>query len=209
MAKCSHCQQRKAKRSCPALGSSLCPLCCGRLREKELHCPPGCPYLSQHKPYQENRIVKKKRTVSRDILSDERLAWLTFNIEAALKDYRESHPHFTDREAVLALEYARTRVEKGFSLIVLTKSEGSLKNEAGEAVLLNLNQCRFQRKIILPQDMETYTQEEKLRCLENTILAVQQMARGRLEDRTYLLDLSRRFARFQESSGRDKIITRR
>ncbi|HUU38133.1 MAG TPA: hypothetical protein VMW46_08015 [Candidatus Desulfaltia sp.] len=208
MARCSHCQQRKAKRSCPALGSSLCPLCCGRLREKELHCPPGCPYLSRHKPYQENKVIQKKRTFSEEVLNDERLAWLTLNIEAPLQEFGEQRPGFTDKNAILALEYAKTRVEKGRSLIVLAQDEGQIKNEAGEAILRSLNQCRFQRKIILPQNLETYTPEEKIKCLENTILAVKHLAQGRLEERAYLQDIGRRLALLQDSSSQGKIITR-
>ncbi|MFZ2055367.1 MAG: hypothetical protein WAU81_14360 [Candidatus Aminicenantales bacterium] len=208
MAKCSHCRQRKAKRSCPALGSPLCPLCCGRLREKELHCPPGCPYLTLHKPYQENRVIQKKRTFSEEVLNDERLAWLTLNIEVSLKELGQRRPDFTDKDTILALEYAQSRVEKGQSLIVLAKDEGSAKNEAGEAILLSLNQCRFKRKIILPQNLEAYTPEEKIKCLENTILAVKHLAQGRLENRAYLEDISRRLARLQDSSSQAKIITR-
>ena len=204
---CSHCQKRKAKRSCPALGSPLCPLCCGRLREKELHCHPDCPYLSQHKSYQENRILQKKGTLSEDVLSDERLAWLTLNIEAALKELGERNPGFSDRDAVLALEYAKGRVEKGPSLIIVAESERPPGNAAGEALLQSLNQCRFQRKIVLPQNLESYTPEEKVKCLETAILAVKHRARGQLDGRIYLQDVSRRLSRPQDVSAPDKTIT--
>jgi hypothetical protein len=189
------------------LGSSLCPLCCGRLREKELHCPSGCPYLSRHKPYQENKIIQKKRTFSEDVLNDERLAWLTWNIEAPLKEFADHHAGFMDRDVILALEYAKNGVGKGRSLVVLAREETRVTNEAGEAVLQSLNQCRFQRKIVLPQNLEAYTSEEKIKCLENTILAVKHLARERLEERTYLQDLTRRWSRLQESSNRAKIIS--
>jgi hypothetical protein len=140
-------------------------------------------------------------------LSDERLAWLTLNIEAALKDFAEKHPGFKDKDTLLALEYAKNRVEKGRSLIILAGDEGRVRNEAGEAIVQSLNQCRFQRKIFLPQNLETYTSEEKIKCLDNTILAVKHLAQEHLEDRTYLRDLARRWTRLQESAGRDKIIT--
>lgn len=204
---CSQCKKRKAKRSCPALGSSLCSLCCGRLREKELHCPPVCPYLSRHKPYQENRIIQKKRTLSDEVLNDERLAWLTLNIEAALKEVAEKRSDFRDRDAVLALEYAKGRVEKARPLIVLSEGGRLPMNEAGEAVLSGLNQCRFQRKIILPQSQESYTLEEKVKCLETAILTVKHLARENLGGRTYLQDISRRLSRLQDASKQDKIIT--
>ena len=140
-------------------------------------------------------------------MGDERLGWLTLNIEAPLKEFEEKHAGFTDKEALLALEYAKNRVKKGRSLIILAGDEGRVRNEVGEAIVQSLNQCRFQRKIFLPQNLETYTSEEKIKCLDNTILAVKHLAREHLEDRTYLRDLARRWTRLQESSRRDKIIT--
>ena len=35
-----------------ALGEPICSLCCGVLREKEIHCPSNCTFLVKHKPYQ-------------------------------------------------------------------------------------------------------------------------------------------------------------
>jgi hypothetical protein len=208
MVLCSHCRQRKAKRKCPALGSDLCPLCCGRLREKELHCPSGCRFLTQHKPYQENRIIRKKRTFSEDALQDERLNWLALNIEVPLREYAERNPAFSDKDAVLALEYAKERTEKSRSRLLLPQEERRIRNEAGEAVLMSLDQCRFKRKIILPQDVEKYTTEEKLKCLDNVILGVQHVAGGDLAGQAYLLDLGRRVARLQESQEGKKVVSR-
>lgn len=208
MARCSHCRQRKAKRQCPALGSDLCPLCCGRLREKELHCPPACPFLAQHKPYQDNKIIQKKRPFSEDVLQDDRLNWLVLHIEAALQKYAERNPAFTDRDAILALEYAKDRVEKNRSRLLLSQDEGRVKNDVGEAILLSLEQCRFQRRIILLQDVERYSTEEKLKCLQNVILGVKYLARGSLAGRSYLQDLARRLDRLKKSSDQKKIVTR-
>jgi hypothetical protein len=207
MARCSRCGQRKAKRQCPALGSDLCPLCCGRLREKELHCPPGCPFLSRHRPYQENKIIQKKRTFSEDVPQDERLSWLALNIEAPLQESAARNPAFADRDAILALEYAKDRVEKNRSRLLLPQEEARVKNEIGEAILRNVERCRFQRKIILLEDVERYSSEEKLKCLENVILGVKYLARGSLAGRTYLQDLARRMDRLREFSDQKKIIT--
>ena len=44
---------RKAKRRCPALGHSICAVCCGSKRLKEIHCPTDCVYLAtarEHPP---------------------------------------------------------------------------------------------------------------------------------------------------------------
>ena len=42
---CPLCQQRKAKRSCPALGQSICTVCCATKRLVVIDCPADCPHL--------------------------------------------------------------------------------------------------------------------------------------------------------------------
>src|SRR5258708_415852 len=42
---CSICEKRPAKRACPALASSICPVCCARDRMIKLKCPESCEYL--------------------------------------------------------------------------------------------------------------------------------------------------------------------
>jgi len=206
MPQCSHCLQRKAKRHCPALGSDLCPLCCGILREKKIHCPANCPFLIKHKPYQEMKVIEKKPAFSEDALQDERLNWLSLNIEAPLLEHGERKPDFADKDAILALEYAKDKVEKGKSALVLPKEEEKLKNEVGESIFQSIEQCRYQRKIVLPKDLETYKKDEKLKCLENVIAAVKYGARGNLQGRNYLQDLSRRFAKIKNISEQKRII---
>jgi hypothetical protein len=207
MAKCAHCRQRKAKRHCPALGSDICPLCCGLLREKKLCCPPDCRYLAQHKPYQEKRVIQKRQTYSPGIAQDERLNWLILHIEAPLQESGEKQPGFSDREAVLALEYAREKIEKGKTILLLARENSRVKNEIGEAVFQSLEQCRYERQIILPQTIAGYSKEEKLKCLENVILAVKFMAKGDLDGRGYIQDLIERFGRLKEISGQMRIVS--
>jgi hypothetical protein len=45
MATCSYCEQRKGKRSCPALGGTICSQCCGQHRLQDIDCPSACIYL--------------------------------------------------------------------------------------------------------------------------------------------------------------------
>src|SRR5690349_21016564 len=57
---CSLCGTRKARRSCPALGRMICPVCCGTKRLKEINCPPTCSYLGNaeaHPP----AVVQRQR----------------------------------------------------------------------------------------------------------------------------------------------------
>jgi hypothetical protein len=207
MAKCSHCRQRKAKRLCLALGTNLCSLCCGRLREKTLHCPPACRYLAQHKPYQEKKVIQKRQAYTPEIARDERLNWLILHIEAPLKEAEEKLPGLTDREAVLALEYARQNIEKEKAVLLFAQESGRVRNEVGEAVFQSLQQCRYERQIILPQPTAGYSREEKLRCLDHVILAAKFKARGQLEGRSYIQDLLERFSRLRELSGQKKIVS--
>jgi hypothetical protein len=44
--KCPVCADRKPKRSCPALGQTICTVCCATKRLVEIRCPTDCIYLS-------------------------------------------------------------------------------------------------------------------------------------------------------------------
>ena len=210
---CSRCGKRMAKRRCPALGSGLCSLCCGLLRDKEIHCPPACPYLVRHRPYQEKRILEKRapgRTrepfAGDDLLDDERLAWLVFQLEAPVGALAARLPALTDRDVLLALEYARAGIEKGKSLIVLPGDDLKPKNELGEAIIQAAETSRCAAPVILASGLETYRKEEKLRCLDRIIGTVRLLIRDHPSGRTYIGSLLERFARIREAAPRGKII---
>jgi len=48
---CPLCHARKGKRSCPALGQTICAACCGTKRLVEIACPASCAYLSSARTY--------------------------------------------------------------------------------------------------------------------------------------------------------------
>jgi len=213
MAKCEKCNKRKAKRYCVALGVSLCPLCCGLLREKEIHCPPSCTYLKQHKPYQEKRIIEKKQTSltskelsEEDILSDERMAWLAFHIEMPLKAFAEKKESFKDRDALLALAYAKEKIDKEKSILFMPDERAIPKNKAGEAVYKSIEECRYEKKIIIPGEKDTYEREEKIKCLDRIILSIKLLAKENIEGRNYIQRLLERFAQLKEISRQKKIV---
>ena len=214
MAKCSKCKQRRGKRYCPALGDYLCSLCCGILREKEIHCPSSCTFLIKHKPYQEKRILEKKEVpaprnmaAKEDILRDERMAWLAFHAEAPLKVYAERKESYTDKDAIMALEYAKEKIETGEKLIHIPGEEIKPKNEVGEAIFQSMDKCRYEKEIILPGEIQTYTKEEKIKCLERIILSVKFLAKGNFEERNYIQELLVRFDKIKELSLKKKVIT--
>jgi len=208
MTVCAKCKTRVAKRPCPALGSSLCNLCCGLLREKEVHCPAACPFLGRHKPYQEKKVLEKKAPApSRnpfaedEILKDERLAWLVFQLEAPFRIFAERSPSLTDKDVILALEYARGKVEKGKSLIILPGESLKPKNGLGEAVFQASENTRWEAPIILASGLEAYKKDEKLRCLDRVIRSVKYLARDNPGGRAYLTNLAERFARIKSPSS--------
>ncbi|MFQ6109623.1 MAG: hypothetical protein ACE5L7_08740, partial [Candidatus Aminicenantales bacterium] len=61
-------------------------------------------------------------------------------------------------------------------------------------------------KIILPGETNTYSTDEKIKCLERIMLSIKYWARDNLEGRDYTERLLERFSRLQESSPRNKVI---
>ena len=43
---CPLCQERQARRACPAVGRQICAVCCGTKRQVEIACPADCGYLA-------------------------------------------------------------------------------------------------------------------------------------------------------------------
>ena len=60
MAKCASCVERKGNRLCPGLKASICSLCCGTKREKEIVCVETCEYLKKGKDYQLDREIIRR-----------------------------------------------------------------------------------------------------------------------------------------------------
>lgn len=57
---CPVCGQRKARRECPALGKTICPVCCGTKRLTEIACPSGCVYLASAREHPA-AVVKRQQ----------------------------------------------------------------------------------------------------------------------------------------------------
>jgi len=68
MAKCASCGEKKGNRFCPGLNVSICSLCCGAKREKEISCLESCQYLKREKDYQLSREIDKK--ISSDLQAE-------------------------------------------------------------------------------------------------------------------------------------------
>jgi hypothetical protein len=117
--KCFECNQRKAKRACPALGRGICAQCCGEKRVIEIPCPTDCVYLAAGATHQhlksflafiQDEPDPNRRRKFLDTM--DRLPELIFLLEGVLVGYARDLRAFTDREAAdavgLALETYRT-----------------------------------------------------------------------------------------------------
>jgi hypothetical protein len=61
---CPSCSQRKAKRACPALGQTICSVCCATKRIVEINCPADCAHLASAR---EHPAAVVKRQQERDV----------------------------------------------------------------------------------------------------------------------------------------------
>jgi hypothetical protein len=61
---CPLCNQRKARRACPALGQTICTVCCGTKRLVEINCPADCVHLTAAR---EHPAAVVKRQQERDV----------------------------------------------------------------------------------------------------------------------------------------------
>jgi len=90
MAVCPRCNKRAAKRACPALRTSICPVCCARERAIELACPESCSYLrdAQVRASQLNGELRSRdRALDRAITAaTQRSLPLVFVVQGAILD---------------------------------------------------------------------------------------------------------------------------
>jgi hypothetical protein len=58
---CPLCRQRKARRTCPALGQSICSVCCGTKRQIEITCTSDCRYLTAARAHPASVVQKQQQ----------------------------------------------------------------------------------------------------------------------------------------------------
>ncbi len=214
MSKCVKCKSRKGKRFCPSLSGLICSLCCGMYREKEINCPDSCKYLVKHRTYQEKKDWIKQAEKSKgikekhsEIYTDEKMAWLAFNVEKTIRDYAISDPSVNDRAVIEALEYTLNKIEKGKKLIYIPGEITEEENKFGEIIYKNMESIRYSRGLVLPESEQIYSKEEKMKCLESLILSAKLFSKGELDARNYINEIIKRIEQILQRKEEKRIIT--
>ncbi|MEM7008132.1 MAG: hypothetical protein AAF462_03270 [Thermodesulfobacteriota bacterium] len=60
MAKCELCENRKAKRYCPAKRTYICAVCCGEKRGVQINCPLDCQYYEQGQKHHQQKMMQQR-----------------------------------------------------------------------------------------------------------------------------------------------------
>jgi len=56
---CPLCGERRARRTCPALGKQICAVCCGTKRLTQIQCPADCAYLATARTHPPAATVRR------------------------------------------------------------------------------------------------------------------------------------------------------
>jgi DNA-binding TFAR19-related protein (PDSD5 family) len=107
--KCVLCDQRKAKRPCPAKNSPICAQCCGEKRVLGIDCPESCGYLQSGRQREMEDYAKRVRSMDpaglekRQRLFREQQDTLA-QIEYAVARERLSNRNLVDKDVLDAVE---------------------------------------------------------------------------------------------------------
>jgi hypothetical protein len=176
MAKCASCGERKGNRFCPGLNVSICSLCCGTKREKEILCVEACEYLRKGKDYQLNREIDKKtssdlQAETADVFEMEEVAAFVMFLERFFVDqfYHDEEAHDNHIYEALTRIYA---FQKG----ILPGLEGENKTE----------ELVFKKFKEVNKRFSNLSDGLKARAILRIIKSVRSSSSGVLGNRNYL-----------------------
>ncbi len=199
---CPLCGGRKARRSCPALGHEICPVCCGTKRLVEIRCPADCGYLAssrEHPAAVTRRQQEHDLSLLVDLMRDfnDRQSQLLLGLTTCLARYRpDDLPSVIDDDVAEAAAALAATFETAARGVIYDHRPTSLPAERLAARL---------RAVILdvgPTHGSTPFERETagvLRKIEGAVRELGALAKARGDDtRRPFLDLLERVTR-----GRD------
>jgi len=165
---CPRCHKRPAKRSCPALRTTICAICCASDRMIELACPDSCSYLRAARAESRDREVEQRSKEARaggslDLGMNQRsmaVAYLTdqtiVNAHRGIGGSRIER--LTDQEALAAIENAVKNLETEESGLIyehrdtsprISELSGRLRRKIAEAFENELVEARPRRSELI------------------------------------------------------------
>ena len=96
--KCVLCEQRKAKRFCPAKGALICAQCCGEKRVLEISCPETCEYLKAGRAHEAEDYAKRIRSLDRATQERNKKVLLNYQNVVARLEYALSRERILSRD---------------------------------------------------------------------------------------------------------------
>ena len=176
MAKCASCGERKGNRFCPGLNASVCSLCCGTKREKEILCLEACEYLKKGKDYQLNREIAQKissdlQAETADVFEMDEVAAFVMPLERFFVDQ-----FYRDKEASDNHIYEALTKIYAFQKGILPGLEGENKTE--ELIFKKFNEVN-RRALSLSDGL-------KARAILRIIKSIRSSSSGVLGNRNYL-----------------------
>jgi hypothetical protein len=129
---CPLCNQRKAKRFCPAKSAQICAICCGTKRLVEINCPSDCIYLASartHPPAVIQRQIDTDRAALIPLLHgfSERQARVFLMLASVVSRHRgEGFQKLVDADVAQAAEALAATMETATRGIVYEHQPASL-----------------------------------------------------------------------------------
>ena len=129
---CPLCNQRKAKRFCPAKHAQICAVCCGTKRLVEINCPSDCIYLASarnHPPAVIQRQIDTDRAALIPLLHgfSERQARLFLMLASVVSRHQgEGFQKLVDADVAQAAEALAATIETAARGIVYEHQPASL-----------------------------------------------------------------------------------
>jgi hypothetical protein len=110
--KCILCEQRKAKRSCPARDTQICAQCCGEKRVLEIDCPESCQYLIEGREWEAEDYRKRIQNLDQATLEKNR---------RVLREHQDVIAHLEyaiSRQRILSRDLSDKDVEQAVDILL-------------------------------------------------------------------------------------------
>jgi hypothetical protein len=96
--KCILCEQKKAKRFCPAKNVLICAHCCGGQRVLQIPCPENCDYLRAGREREAEEYTKLVRSLDPKVQVRNRRVLIDYPNVVARLEYTLSRERFSSRD---------------------------------------------------------------------------------------------------------------